>query len=197
MSNSPVQRLSASPGNRCRSRVIPAALLLLIPGVFVVRGAEEANSVWPNTLRLQPLVPGSEGRDIIKLRAYDHIGSPSCSHDGRWASFDAFKIVSPEKVSSPECFIVRLDGTGLSKLAEGTTPRLSPDGKRLLFMREGQGDPDKDLGVFVIDRDGTGKRRIGSGRWPDWSPDASQVAYSRGGPDGGGATWGPDLYRQD
>ena len=150
--------------------------------------------VWPNTLRFQPLSDGSRGRDIIKLRQYDHIGSPSCSREGEWVAFDAYKIVSGERVSTPECWVASVDGTGLRKLAEGSVPRWSPDGKRLLFVREGRHEADKELGIFVIDRDGTGERRIGPGRWPDWSPDGTRIAFSIGGAAGGGAGGdGPGL----
>ncbi len=90
--------------------------------------------------------------------------------------------------------MVRVDGTGLRKLAEGSVPRGSPDGKRLLFMREGQHEADKELGIFVIDRDGTGERRIGPGRWPDWSPDGKGIAFSIGGSAGGGAREMARIY---
>jgi hypothetical protein len=173
--------------------VSAAALLILVPAIAAGQHDDGGVSPRPNTLCLQPLAPSSQARDIVKMRVYDHIGSPSCSKDGHWVAFDAHKVVSPEMVSAAECYVVRIDGGGLRKLAQGTTPRWSPDGNRLVFMREGQGDSGKDLGIFVVNRDGTGERRIGPGRWPDWSPDGLQVAYSLGG-EGGGARAKSSIY---
>ncbi len=178
---------------RCLSRIGALVVVLLSAGPTMADAQEPASPVRPNTLRLQSLTGGGAGRDIVKMRAYDHVGSPSCSKDGEFAAFDAFKIVTQEMVTPPECWVVRQDGTGLLRLAQGTTPRWSPDGKRLLFMREGQDDQDKELGVFVIDRDGKGERRIGPGRWPDWSPDGQWIAYSNGGT-GGGARANAQVY---
>jgi Tol biopolymer transport system component len=174
--------------------VSAVAFLVFFCGNIGAAADDESNPTRPNTLRFEPLSSPGHGRDIVKLKAYDHIGSPSCSKDGRWAAFDAFKVTSEEMVSAPECFIVRVDGTGLGKLATGSTPRWSPDGNRLLFMREGQGDADKDLGVFVINRDGTGKQRIGPGRWPDWSPDGSRIVFSLGTSKDGGAQSKSKIY---
>ena len=116
------------------NRIGTLVVALLSMGPVAAHAQEQAASAWPNTLRLQSLIAGSKGRDIVKMRQYDHIGSPSCTKDGEFAAFDAFKIVSKEMVSSPECLIVRQDGTGLFRLTHGSTPRWSPDGKRLLFM---------------------------------------------------------------
>jgi dipeptidyl aminopeptidase/acylaminoacyl peptidase len=162
------------------------AIVLVALVTTEARAQDEADTVRPNSLRWQPLGPPGQGRDIIKLPEYDHVGSPSCSRDGEWVAFDAYKTVSPEKVSPPACWVVRRDGMGLRKVADGAAPRWSPDGKRLLFMREGADDRDKSLGIFSIDRDGTGERRIGAGRWPDWSPDGARIAFSLGGRGGGG-----------
>ena len=190
------QGLAHSGSSQCQrmSRIAALVGALLAACITTADAQEQPVSAWPNTLRLQSLIPGSEGRDIVKMRSYDHIGSPSCSKDGEFAAFDAFKIVSQEMVTRPECWVVRRDGTGLFRLAQGSTPRWSPDGKRLVFMREGLGGPDKDIGIFVIDRDGKGERRIGPGRWPDWSPDGQSIAYSMGGTGGGGARRAAQVY---
>jgi Tol biopolymer transport system component len=103
--------------------------------------------------------------------------------------------VNPTLTITPaECWVVSRDGTGPKKLAVGATPRWSPAGDQLLFMREDQGDPNKDAGVFLVGRDGTGERRLCAGCWPDWSTDGERIAFSRGGRPGGGARQMSRLY---
>jgi Tol biopolymer transport system component len=80
------------------------------------------------------------------------------------------------------------------RLAVGATPRWSPDGKRLLFMRDPFNDPTREGGMFLIDRDGTGETRLGDGRWPDWSPDSSQIVFSLGGEATGGLRVGARTW---
>jgi hypothetical protein len=77
----------------------------------------------------------------------------------------------------------------------GATPRFSPDGKRLLFMRETRFHEKEKAGVFVIGFDGEGERRLCEGRWPDWSPDGKQIAFSKGGEfEKGGTVVGARVY---
>ncbi|HID78675.1 MAG TPA: hypothetical protein EYP56_22115, partial [Planctomycetaceae bacterium] len=58
----------------------------------------------------------------------------------------------------------------------GAAPRWSPDGKRLLLMREKSKRPDVKLRVYVIDRDGKNERWICEGPRPDWSPNGKRIA---------------------
>jgi hypothetical protein len=82
MRNSAFQRVAPGPtSSRYRTRVTAAALFFLIPGIFKASSAAESGSVWPNTLRFQPLDRRNAGRDVVTLRSYDHIGSPSCSKE--------------------------------------------------------------------------------------------------------------------
>jgi dipeptidyl aminopeptidase/acylaminoacyl peptidase len=143
---------------------------------IAMRGQEEQKPIVPNALRVQPTKAGLEGR-WIPVAGYAYVGSPTFSRDGEWIAFDAYKAGS----NDGECWLTRIDGTEMHKLTGGATPRWSPDGKRLIFMRENQDDPSRDQGIFVINHDGTGERRICDGRWPDWSPDGNRIAFSLGG----------------
>ena len=111
--------------------------------------------------------------------------------DGQWIAFDAYKEGFDN--SRAECWIARRDGRELKRLAFGATPRFSPDGKRLLFVREGVNDRTAQEGIYVINRDGSGEKRIGPGRWPDWSPDGNDIVFSIGGEETGGARIGSTI----
>jgi Tol biopolymer transport system component len=78
----------------------------------------------------------------------------------------------------PFVFVVRPDGTGLTKLAAGRHPVWSPDKRKILFNRA------EDL--YVMNADGSGQMELAHGptdntrRMEDnyrWSPDASKVAF--------------------
>jgi Tol biopolymer transport system component len=73
---------------------------------------------------------------------------------------DACRLQKPGvNSSSAECWIARRDGQDLKRLAFGATPRFSPDGKRLLFMRQRVNDPTKEERIYVINSDGSGETR--------------------------------------
>jgi dipeptidyl aminopeptidase/acylaminoacyl peptidase len=137
---------------------------------------EPQKPIVPNALRVEPTKSGPEGR-WVTVPGYAYVGSPTFSKDGEWIAFDAYKAGS----NDGECWLTRVNGTEMHKLTDGATPRWSPDGDSLIFMRENQDDPSRDQGIFVINRDGTGERRICEGRWPDWSPDGKRIAFSLGG----------------
>jgi Tol biopolymer transport system component len=164
-----------------RTLVSAAAVCLLLAS------RAGAQNVPINVLRVEPLGEG-EGK-ALALQGFHAIGSPHFSKDGEWVTFDGYKEAAQNITS--ECWVARKDGSQAKKLCRGATPRWSPDGKKLLFMREERADLGRpggdDVGVFVINADGTGERQITDGRWPDWSPDGKRIAYSVGGLPQGGA----------
>ena len=170
------------PCSNALGGVTLALSVLLLPELAF---AQNGGVVVLDTIRVQDLGVGGRAHDV-RLAGYDYIGSPVFSPDGHQIAFDAYKTVRDGSFTPAECWIVSRDGSGPKKLAVGATPRWSPAGDRLLFMREDQGDPNKDAGVFLVERDGTGERRLCAGRWPDWSSDGERIAFSRGGRPGGG-----------
>lgn len=154
-------------------------------GVVVLLGAslfgQEARRVSPNALCVQSTAAAedSDGDVWITLPEHHYLGSPTFSPDGEWIAFDAYRS-DTEKVDS-EVWIVKSDGSDPQKVTTGATPRWSPDGKKLLFMREKRNpDDDQQHGIFETDRDGANEKFICEGRWPDWSPDGSRIVFSRG-----------------
>lgn len=158
-----------------------------VPGKAARADGEPDLVITPNTVRIQLVARSEEGKWVL-MPGFSELGSPCFSRTGLWIAFDAYK--EGYNNSPSECWVARRDGGGLRRLAVGATPRWSPDGMRLLFMRDEANDPKHQPGIFLIHRDGTGERRIGDGRWPDWSPDGKKIVFSRGGIPGPGLRQG-------
>jgi Tol biopolymer transport system component len=75
-----------------------------------------------------------------------------------------------------------LDGSGDRPITSGPEldrqPDWSPDGSRLVFLRQGDG-------LYIVNADGTGLRFLTAGTDPSWSPDGAQIAFSRWTSQGG------------
>jgi Tol biopolymer transport system component len=167
--------------------------LLITPIIMLSLGPIYAQelAITPHTIRVQPMDPAEKGHWIV-LPGYSELGSPCFSRDGLWVAFDAYK--DGYNNSRPEVWIARHDGTDLRKLTNGATPRWSPNGKRLLFIRGNENERNQGPDIYIIKSDGTGERKLKAGRWPEWSPDGKQIAFSRGGLPGGGAKVGAEIF---
>jgi Tol biopolymer transport system component len=146
--------------------------------------------ITPNTIRIQTVDSPKVGNWVV-MPGFAELGSPCFSRDGNWIAFDGYK--EGFNNSSAESWIARRDGRDLTRLAHGATPRWSPDGKRLLFVRERVNNPKWEEGIFLIDRDGSHERRIGESRWPDCSPDGKEIVFSLGGEQTGGVRSGATI----
>ena len=116
-------------------------------------------------------------------------GHPDWSPDGREIAFTAShaQSVGPPGTSaeSGEIRIVRADGSARPGpvLAAGVRPAWSPDGTRIAFQAERDGNVD----VYVMDVDGGNVTRLTDDPAPDseptWSPDGTRIAFvsRRGG----------------
>jgi len=109
---------------------------------------------------------------------------------------------APEQATPPshwelsgDLYLADSSGAVLRLLTQGGRPSWSPDGRRIVFHRDGV--------VRVIDADGANELALGAGQWPAWSPDGGRIAFAK--PDGiyvmnvdGTAAkvlMSPDLYR--
>ena len=110
-------------------------------------------------------------------------GHPDWSPDGREIAFTASHVasVAPPGTSaeSGEIRIVRADGSVEPgpMLAAGVRPAWSPDGTRIAFQAERDGNVD----VYVMDADGGNVARLTDDPSPDseptWSPDGTRIAF--------------------
>lgn len=82
------------------------------------------------------------------------------------------------KAAGGEIFVVNVDGSGRTRLAEGRNPSWSPDGGQVAFAAR----RDDNFDIYVINSDGTGEQRLtsfpGSDLTPAWSPDGRKIAFS-------------------
>src|SRR6266545_5901313 len=76
---------------------------------------------------------------------------------------------------------INADGTGLTRLTRSPGPDFdatwSPDGARIAFRSERNGDPE----IWLMNADGSGQRGLADGLSPAWSPDGSKIAYASPG----------------
>lgn len=118
-------------------------------------------------------------------------GTPAWSPDGGRIAFSRgeclnFELVGPE----PRCtantgnsngaiYVVKADGSGITRLARGHSPFWSPDGSRIAFVRF-SGDQSSD--IYVMNDDGSGVTKLtytpGPRGRPTWSPDGLRIAFT-------------------
>jgi len=105
------------------------------------------------------LVPGcgEPGNPVEPVSVKQPVSEPAPPRDSAAASLEAIYVASRE-------------GVVMSRLAAGSAPAWSPDGKRIAFARDG--------GVHVMDADGSNIVRLRAGTHPAWSPDGARIAFT-------------------
>ncbi|MGA9173945.1 MAG: cell wall-binding repeat-containing protein, partial [Thermoactinomyces sp.] len=85
-----------------------------------------------------------------------------------------------------DLYMMNPDGSNKVKLTTNTIfnelyGRVSPDGKKIVFMRDG--NPGADFEIYVMNIDGTGLKQLTDNAvddsYPDWSPDGSKIVFVR------------------
>jgi len=95
----------------------------------------------------------------------------------------AFEAIAPDRVQT-EIFTINPDGSGRTQLtadaAHSYDPAWSPDGARIVFASQRDGDVNGD--IYSMNADGTGVVRLtselGADTDPNWSPDGTKIVWS-------------------
>jgi Tol biopolymer transport system component len=136
------------------------------PGLFVVNTGGTPRSTEIE-LRPQPSGP-AEGR----LAHGPTFRGPHWSPDGSRIAFQW-----DDGTGSDEwIYVMRPDGTGVTRVGRGWITGWSPDGRRLAFTRGLRGDA-----LWVTNADGSGPRRLCAADCDGgiWLPDSSKLVYTR------------------
>ncbi|MEN9934473.1 MAG: hypothetical protein RLZZ387_1052 [Chloroflexota bacterium] len=119
---------------------------------------------------------------IDDLFQFGWVEDPRVSPDGSVAAFVRVEVDEPANRYRRTIWLVPLDGGQPRRFTAGARsdaqPRWSPDGRRLAFVSDRDGDKPQ---LYVIARDGGEARRITSLPQgvsdPAWSPDGARLAF--------------------
>lgn len=112
--------------------------------------------------------------DLVKTR---RVSDPQLSPDGRTVAFTIGDVDKTANRTLTQIYTVAADGSNLQQITKGdksnSSPRWSPDSKKLAFVTGGQ--------IWTMDADGDDRKqitRISTGAsGPVWSPDGRWIAF--------------------
>jgi len=113
--------------------------------------------------------------ELLKVR---RVGDPQISPNGKRVAFTIGDVNYDQNKVITQIYVMQIDGSGLKQLTSGaassTTPRWSPEGKRIAFVTGGQ--------VWTMEDDGDNKDKVTkistSAAAPVWSPDGKWIAFT-------------------
>ncbi len=106
------------------------------------------------------------------------VGDPQLSPDGKRVAFTIGDVNWDTNKVVNQIYVKSIDGGAMKQLTNGagsaTTPRWSPDGKKIAYVTGGQ--------IWVMDSDGDDKDQVTkistSAAGPVWSPDGKWLAFT-------------------
>jgi dipeptidyl aminopeptidase/acylaminoacyl peptidase len=113
--------------------------------------------------------------ELLKVR---RVGDPQVSPNGKRVAFTIGDVNYDLNKVITQIYVMQIDGSGLKQLTSGaassTTPRWSPEGKRIAFVTGGQ--------VWTMEDDGDNKDKVTkistNAAAPVWSPDGKWIAFT-------------------
>jgi len=166
------------------------ALLLLLVMASVAEAQQEKKAEWDVT------VPRGTTREIAFTTTEGTWMSVDLSPDGQWVVFDLLGHVYRMPVTGGNATSL----TQSSGIAINIQPRISPDGKTIVFISDRKGQNN----LWLMDADGGNPRPVFTDNsvrvsMPAWTPDGQYIVVQRQsvGPGGGGGGSGIWMYHKD
>ncbi len=121
----------------------------------------------------------AEGRlTLDKFLDWEWASSPSLSPDGKQIVFTRSWVDKIEDKRSSALWIMNADGSRPRHLTEGSSPRWSPNGERIAFLRQGKPKGSQIHVMWVDTREVTQITRVDeSPSSIRWSPDGRRIAF--------------------
>lgn len=110
--------------------------------------------------------------DLTQLTFLDHASDPDWSPDGNQIVFEGRE---GEEIG---LYLIKVDGTGLTKIGPGHNPSWSPVDNRILLREDYEGE--RSLAIIDLDKDWENKIELASqiNEQGSWSPDGKKIVYS-------------------
>ncbi|MDQ4024093.1 MAG: DPP IV N-terminal domain-containing protein, partial [Actinomycetota bacterium] len=167
-----VDALTSSEAGRFHPRHSPDGELIAVEG-----NTDEYHK------RVYLIPPSGDGE--VELMPGHIAYAPSWSPSSQWVAIAASPEPATRFDAHTEVFLVHRSGHGATQLTSDggakSTPRWSPDGTRVLFVRDDSGNRD----LWIVDADGGAQRRVtslpGDETAPQWSPDGERIVFVRAG----------------